>query len=152
MTSTYTSVFNSFLGLIEDYDFTLMSNDDVNEVMVEYLHKAVSKPYTRRLFESITLDDSIFTITYTMINSVDDEQDKDFTEDVLAHGMAIEWLTPQVRSKLNIRQMFTNNKESKFYAQSTHLNELKDLLDSVKDEQRRLIADRGYVYNTYLNQ
>ena len=151
MTSKYKVFFDNFLGLIEDYEFASLDRNNANELMVEYLHKAFAKPYVRRLFQSLTLDDSIQTVTFTMLDETDSDVDLNFTVEVVAYGMVIEWLRPLVRSKLNIRQNFSNNKESKFYSQSSHLNELQSLLNNTINDQRSLIADRGYIYNPYLN-
>ena len=71
--------------------------------------------------------------------------------ELIAVGMVIEWLEPQVNSVLNTRQMFSG-KEEKFYSQSNHLNELKDLLRQNRLKQRKMIRDRGYISNSYLSE
>lgn len=152
MTSKYESVFNNFFGYIDDYDLTTISEDDLTEYLVEWLHKATANPNVRRLYDSFVLDDETQIITYTMKQTVDETADAEFTIDVLAKGMVIQWLTPLVRSKKNINQVFTNNKESKFYSQSAHLSELREMLADVKKEQEDLIADRGFIWNSYLNK
>ena len=65
--------------------------------------------------------------------------------------MVIKWLEPQVKSKVNIAQMF-GGKEQKFYSQSQHLSELKDMLETEKISLNKLIRDRGSVFNPYLTR
>ncbi len=106
----------------------------------------------RRLFSSSTLDDEIHTFIFTMAYPIEADSDIDFVKDVLAKGMAIAWLEPQVSSKLNISQMITSSKESKFYAQANHLSELRGLLKDLTLDQRKIIRDRGWISNTYLTR
>lgn len=149
MTLSYEEIFSRFLGYITDYSIASMNIDDAYDMMREWLRKAYSKPYLRRLFSSSVLDDEIQTLTYEMEHQVEDEEDKNFVTEALAKGMVIEWLQPQVKSKLMTQQMF-GGKESKFYAQSNQLSELRGLLEDITLEQRKMIRDRGYFYNSYL--
>ena len=43
------------------------------------------------------------------------------------------------------------SKEEKFYSQSQHLSELRGLVNDSRKQQRRMIADRGYAWNSYLD-
>lgn len=149
MTLSYDEVFRSFLGNITDYKIASMTMQDAYDMMVEWLHKAFSKPYVRRLFSSSILDDTVQTFSFEMSYEVDENSDKDFAIDVLAKGMVIEWVQPQVKSGLNIAQGFFG-KEQKFYSQQAHLSELRGLLEDTQLEQRKIIRDRGYIYNPYL--
>lgn len=149
MTLSYEDIFSRFLGYITDYNIASMNMDDAYDMMREWLRKAYSKPYLRRLFSSSTLDDEIQTLTYEMDFIVEDEADKDFVSDILAKGMVIEWLQPQVKSKLFTQQMFAG-KEQKFFAQANHVSELRGLLEDITLEQRKMIRDRGYINNSYL--
>ena len=65
--------------------------------------------------------------------------------------MVIKWLEPQVKSKVNIAQMF-GGKEQKWFSQATHLGEIKDLLENERIELNKLIRDRGSIYNPYLTR
>ena len=64
--------------------------------------------------------------------------------------MALCWLEPKVYSLTNIAQFFGTSDE-KFYAQQTHLSELRNLRDDLINHQRSLIRDRGYSNNSYIN-
>jgi len=70
--------------------------------------------------------------------------------EVIATGMVVEWVTPQVNSVINTQQMFSG-KEVNFYSQANHLAELQNLLKLSSSTLRKLIRDRGYYVNSYIN-
>lgn len=106
---SYDEIFFNFLGNITDPVLAGQAENLANEIMVEYLHKAISAVYVRRLFSSITLDDDVQTIIYAMKQPIDESADKDFVATMLGKSMAVQWVTPQVQSKVNIAQMFTGS-------------------------------------------
>lgn len=113
MTSlSFEEIFSDFLGNVTDYDFVNLDTDIVYEQMTEYLHKALSQSYIRRLFSSIDADDGIQRFDFEMKNVVDEQSDKYFVVRILSLGMIVEWLRPQVNSKLNTAQFF-GGKEQK---------------------------------------
>ena len=146
---SYDVIFSNFLGNITDPVLAKQAEELANEMMVEYLHKAVSAVYVRRLFSSITLDDEIQVITFAMKKTVDEEADKDFVSTALGKSMAVQWATPQVQSKVNMAQMFTGSTK-KFYSQSTHLSELRALKADMEKDLQSYILTRGSFYNGYV--
>lgn len=149
---SYDKIFESFLRKITDYDIANMPTDIVYSVEIEYLHSAIAKPYLRRLFSTMELDDEVMEINYSFKNVIDDSQDRDFLIEALALGMQIEWIEPQLNSKLLNSQFFTSSKESKFYSQSQHITSLQNSYDLLVKKQRDLIRDRGYIYNARLEE
>ena len=149
MTLSYDDIFSSFLGYITDYNIASMNMQEAYDMMVEWLKKTYSSPYIRRLFSSSKMDDEVQIFTFEMEYSKDEEMDKDFVIEVFSKGMDIEWLQPQVKSKLLTAQFF-GGKEQKFYAQANQLDQLRGLLEDTTLEQRKMIRDRGYIYNSYL--
>ena len=146
----YNDIISYFLPKVEDCDFIKFSIDDFNLFFTQWLHAAVSKPYVRRLFSSISLDDEIMTMNYEMVYSIDEETDKEFVCEILALGVGVQWLSPQINSTINTRQVYAS-KEEKFYSQSQHLTELRSLKKDWLKEQRGMIRDRGYSWNSYLD-
>lgn len=146
----YEAINSSLLRKVTDYDFVLDSVDDVNATLTEYLHSAISKPYCRRLFSSVLFDDELKELEYELKQTTDESQDEDFVIEMLSLGMLIEWFEPLVNSKLNIQQMITSSKESKFYSQAQHLSTIQSVYDAAVKKQRDLIRDRGFIYNEYL--
>lgn len=150
MTSNYEEVYSRFLTRITDYKFLELKEDIVYSMMNNWMRATLAKPYVRRLFSSLSLDDEIMKFDYKLKNPVDDWSDEEFVYEIISNGMVIEWLEPQVKSVLNISQMF-GGKEQKFYSQSNHLSELKDMLETEKTNLRKIIRDRGYVNNSYIS-
>lgn len=146
----YDQINSSLLSKVTDYDFLNMSVDDITAQLIEYLHSAIAKPYCRRLFSTLEMDDEIMEMSYDLKQSTDESQDRDFVIEMLALGMLIEWTEPLLHSKLTMQQLITSNKESKFYSQAQHLSTIQSVYDSTVKKQRDLIRDRGYIYDGYL--
>ena len=163
----FKEVYSQFFLKIEGYDiFDRNISDEYREAFLcSWLHSSIGKPYVKRLFSTVTLSDPYQDedpdtgeiinmdgiIEYELINKIDEDfGDKQFIIEVLAYGMALCWLEPKVYSLTNIAQFFGTSDE-KFYAQQTHLSELRNLRDDLINHQRSLIRDRGYTNNSYIN-
>lgn len=146
----YDKVYSRLFTKIEAYDFIELPEDTLNDFLCSWIHSASANPYVRKLFSSFVSDDEIQTMTYEMKYSVDEISDEEFLVEVIALGMAIAWLEPKINSINNINQFF-GSKDEKWFSQAQHLSELKGLVSDFKKQQRRMIADRGYVWNTYLD-
>lgn len=151
MTVLYNEIYSRFFAKA-DTAMTIMSvsRDDLREFLLEWLHAAAAKPYVRRVFRSFSLDDKVMEADADINNPVDEDADKEYVIDVLACGMVAEWLSPRVYAEENIKQFFAG-KEQKFYSQSSHIAELRGLLEDIRREQRGLIRDHGYIWNSYLS-
>ena len=145
----YTDIFEYFLGEITDYNLAALPETDADAMMTEYLHKALANAYVFNLFADATLDDDIQTLTYDMNITWTDSFDADFVKNILGKAMAIEWVSPQINSLTNIQQFFGST-DRKFYAQSNHLAQLKELKSELNTEMRNLIENRGLLKNSYL--
>ena len=145
---SYSTLFSRVLNKINDPKELSLDENDLLEIYTERLHSVVGKPRVRRLFSSISLDDEIQEMTFTLNNSVDEESDTDFVLEILSLGMAIEWLQPQVDSVIHTSVMIGGKEEKKLL--DNHKNMI-DRLDSMKKEQNKMIRDYGYMYNSYIN-
>ena len=151
MTSlNYDKIYSRLFSKIEAYDFIELPEDDLNDFLCNWIHSASANPYVRRLFKTFSLDDEVLEISYEMKYSVDEFSDEEFITEIFALGVIVAWLEPKVNSINNIAQMF-GSKEEKFYSQSQHISELRGLVNDSVKKQRRMIADRGYAWNTYLD-
>ena len=135
---SYSILFSRVLNKINDTKELSLDENDLLEIYTERLHSVVGKPRVRRLFSSISLDDEIQEMTFTLNNSVDEESDKDFVLEILSLGMAIEWLQPQVDSVIHTSVMIGGKEEKKLL--DNHKNMI-DRLDSMKKEQNKMIRD-----------
>ena len=145
---SYSTLFSRVLNKINDPKELSLDENDLLEIYTERLHSVVGKPRVRRLFSSVSLDDEIQEMTFTLNNSVDEDSDTDFVLEVLSLGMAIEWLQPQVDSVIHTSVMIGGKEEKKLL--DNHKNMI-DRLDSMKKEQNKMIRDYGYMYNSYIN-
>lgn len=145
---SYSKLFSRVLNKINDPKELQLNTDDLLSIYTERLHSVVGKPRVRRLFSTISLDDEIQEMTFTLNNSVDEESDTDFVLEVLSLGMAIEWLQPQVDSIIHTSVMIGGKEEKKLL--DNHKNMI-ERLDSMKKEQNKMIRDYGYMYNSYIN-
>lgn len=146
----YNNIYSRLFSKIEAYDFIELSEEELNDFLCNWVHSASANPYVRRLFKTFGLDDEIQEISYEMKYSVDEFSDTEFVTEILTLGVVVAWLEPKVNSINNIAQMF-GSKEEKFYSQSQHISELRALVNDSKKQQRRMIADRGYAWNSYLD-
>ena len=146
---SYSTLFSRVLNKINDTKELSLDESDLFEIYTERLHSVVGKPRVRRLFSSISLDDEIQEMTFTLNNSVDEESDKDFVLEILSLGMAIEWLQPQVDSVIHTSVMIGGKEEKKLL--DNHKNMI-DRLDSMKKEQNKMIRYYGYMYNSYIKE
>ena len=149
MTLSYSTLFSRVLNKINDPKELSLDENDLLEIYTERLHSVVGKPRVRRLFSSLSLDDEIQEMTFTLNNSVDEESDKDFVLEILSLGMAIEWLQPQVDSVIHTSVMIGGKEEKKML--DNHKNMI-ERLDSMKKEQNKMIRDYGYMYNSYIKE
>lgn len=146
---SYSTLFSRVLNKINDQKELSLDENDLLEIYTERLHSVVGKPRVRRLFSSLSLDDEIQEMTFTLNNSVDEESDKDFVLEILSLGMAIEWLQPQIDSIIHTSVMIGGKEEKKLL--DNHKNMI-DRLDSMKKEQNKMIRDYGYMYNSYIKE
>ena len=146
---SYSTLFSRVLNKINDPKELSLDESDLLEIYTERLHSVVGKPRVRRLFSSLSLDDEIQEMTFTLNNSVDEESDKDFVLEILSLGMAIEWLQPQVDSVIHTSVMIGGKEEKRVL--DNHKNMI-ERLDSMKKEQNKMIRDYGYMYNSYIKE
>lgn len=146
----YDKIYTRLFSKVEAYDFIELSEETLNEFLCNWLHSASANPYVRKLFKTIMFDDELQEFTYEMKYSVDEYSDEEFIIEILALGTAIAWLEPKVKSINNLTKMY-GSKEERWFSEANHLKELSALLKECKKEQRQMIADRGGIWNPYLD-
>ena len=100
MTSDYEDIYSRFYLRVRDYEMSGLTERLAKEMLNGYLRSALSMPMVRRLFSSITIDDDMEEIEYRLRNSLDEDSDQDFIEEVLSLGMLIGWASPKYNSTL----------------------------------------------------
>ena len=147
MTLPYDKIFSRVFNKIDDPKELSLNENDLLEVYTERLHSIVGNSRVRRLFSSITLDDEIQELTFTLNHSVDDYSDEDFVLEILTLGMIIEWLQPQVDSRIYTSEAIGGKEEkvlqNNYKPMQTRLEKLESKLD-------KKIRDYGTMYNSYI--
>lgn len=117
-----------------------MDINDQIEINTERLHNVIGDPRVRRIFSSITFDDEIQIIDFTLNNPVDDASDSDYVVGIFTIGMTIEWLKPQVNSIRRTSFVIGTDREKKLL---DNYKEMIEQLDSLKQNYTRgfVIAD-----------
>ena len=115
MTSEFDELYSRFYLMVEDYNLVALDERLAKEMMNGWMRSTLSKPYVRRLFKSLDVDDDVEEIEYELKFPVSEDEDKDFVEEVLALGMTVEWCNPKYQSTLLTSQMFSNS-EQKYYS------------------------------------
>ena len=151
MTLRCEDIFSIFLSKITDYSFLEYSDDFAEAQMIAWLSSTISLPRLRAKFSSLTFDDSKTMLNFSLKQDVDTESDLSFVTDILARGMVVAWLEPQVKNVLLTKQML-GGKEEKFYAQANHLSELEKMLSTAKSEFNNILRDYGYLNNPYIKE
>ena len=151
MTSEFEDIYSRFFLRVEDYNIVGLDTNLVNEMMNGWMKSVLSQPYIRRLFDTLTFDEDIEQIEYTMKYPISEDEYKDFVEELIALGMVAEWVSPKYHSTLLTSQFYSNS-EQKYYSQANHMTELKDMYHRAKNDVRKLIRDRGYINNVYIGE
>lgn len=144
----FRDIYSRFYTKVEAYDFLTLDDYQIEEFLCNWLHASVAKPYVHELFSSVVLEDDVGLLSYEMKYAFDEDTDMEFVTELLALGIGIEWLTPKVFSVVNTSNFF-GSKEEKTFSPAAHLKTVQDALKLLKKEQRRIIADRGYLRNSY---
>ena len=150
MTSiSYDTIFGSFMENITDYELASKNISEAYSIMTGYLHKAITNMYIHHLFSQCKMNDDTQVFEYEIAHTVDDDIDQEFVIMILGKGMVQAWVSPKVQSIMMTMQRMSD-KERMWYSTSAHLKELQELKSNIESEIRKLIQDRNYIHNSYL--
>lgn len=149
MTSSFQDIFSLFLSSVEDYDFINLSEADFEEVMTEYLQRGISMPHLRNAFNVLKLDKYNEQIEWELKNSIDEDSDSAFVEEVIVKSILCKWLNKHVYTH-NVLKQFIGTSKEKYYSQSSHLSQMRDLQKDTEHDLRYMVSTYGYL-NTQMN-
>lgn len=140
MATPYESIYKRFLQKITDFNLAEVDDYSFDEMMNGWLNSAVIR--VRKCQHDLSKrDDEIQEF---------EEDLSDLEVELLACGMVDSWLAPQLAST-ELTLQFIGGKEEKYYSQSAHLKELRDLKESNLLEMNRLHNYYTYTNNSYFN-
>ena len=144
----FETVFSWARGLITDLNLVQLNDSDREEIQTEWLMRSLSDPRIANLFSDFTINEEEMKFQVELKNPGNNYSDKLYVIELLALGMTIAWLQPQVDSVLNTAPMIGGKEEKKIL--DNHKDSI-ERLKSLKVQQHKMIRDRGYIKNSYLN-
>ena len=137
----YSAIYNRFLQRITDYDLPTIPEEELENMLCDYLSSAIVR-FTRSTSDLSQRDDELRTFLVDL---------KDYEQVVLSLFMVEAWLSPRIDSTLLTNQMFSG-KEEKYFSQAAHLSTLMALRDSCVNDAKKIIRDNSYrSTNSYFN-
>ena len=85
----YDEIYSRFYSRVEAYDFIEMNPSDADNYLVEWLRGAVAKPFVRRNYNSLILDNDVKELEYEIMHSIDEVSDESFTIEILSLGIEV---------------------------------------------------------------
>lgn len=142
--TSYAEIFNRALRSIDDPSLAKWPEEELSNTLYGWLQSAIAKlPQLRGEIEERD------TFEPTKANILGFTTDlSDTTKEVIALGMAREWLAPQIASTTLTQQRYSK-KEG--YSQRDFLSGLIELDRKYKLEIHKLLRDNTYVDNEYFD-
>ena len=138
--TSYEKIYNRCLNRITDPTLAMLPDEDLEEMLHGWMVSAIAKhrKYTNDLSDR---DDEIkqFNVTLT-----------DLEIEILGILMVREWISGQLYSSTLTLQVFSG-KEEKFYSQSQHIAELRELDERLQIEAQKLSRDYTYSNSDYFD-
>ena len=138
--TSYLTLYDRALSKITDPTLAMLPEEDLENMLYGWLMSAIAK--MRKCSSDLTNRDDKAKQFNTDLTDIEQE--------IIAILMTREWLAPQLMSVLTTSQVFSG-KETKFYAQANHLNELQMLDERLKIEAQQLSRDYTYANNDYFD-
>lgn len=139
MATSFEKVYQRFTQKITDYKLLEIADNTVEEMMEGWLLSSLSKQRELRK-GAYAYDPDTREFIHDLV---------DVEIELLALGMAQEWIEPQINS-ITLTAQFVSSNEEKFYAQHNHLNMLMNLQDKIKKEKKWLLSSYKSFHNKYL--
>lgn len=146
---TYEEIYSQFYLKETDPSLFKLSKEEAYEKMCGWLHSVAAIPYVRKCFSTLTLDDETYELTYKLVNSIDEESDKDFVIELFAQGMVICWMRPQIEKNINLATVI-GGKEEKSMLNNYKPNIAR--LETLEKNLKKFIRDYGYFNNSYIGE
>lgn len=140
MATPYTKVWTRFLQKIKDFNLVEFDDYSFDETMNDWMKSSIVR--TRKCEHNLSLrDDELQEFT---------EDLSDVEIELLALGMVDAWVTPMINST-ELTLQFIGGKEEKYFSQSQHLAELRNLKKENSLEMQRLHSYYTYTNSSYFD-
>lgn len=140
MATPYEKIYNRFSQKITDFNLSEIDDYSLEEMLLGWLNSSIVR--MRKCQHDLSLRN-------------DEAQEfkenlSDLEIELLAMGMLDAWISQYLNSTENVLQ-FIGGKEEKFYAQSSHIAEIRSIKDENLREMNRLHNYYTYTNNSYFN-
>ena len=138
MATPYEKIYNRFAQKITDFNLTEIDDYSLDEMLLGWLNSSIVR--IRKCQHDLSLRDND--------TGEFEENLSDLEIELLAMGMLDAWISQYLNSTENVLQ-FIGGKEEKFYAQSSHIAEIRSIKDENLREMNRLHNYYTYTNNSY---
>lgn len=136
----YSTLYERCLDKIEDPQLAMLSDEDLRHVLHGYLVSAIAK-HRKCEHDLSDRDDELMQFNSDL---------SDLEIEIIVILMVREWISVQLHSVTNTLQVFSG-KETKWFSQSAHIAELREMDDRLRLEAQQLSRDYTYVNNDYFD-
>lgn len=127
MNTPFQSIYEKFLSLIEDYTLAILSDEDLDYLLVGYLDRAISLDFKQCTKD---LNDHDLLLKQFNVELTSEEQW------IIANGMVLSWIEPKIKREKLLRETISDRD----YRESSHANQLKELGNLDRDTRGKLKA------------
>lgn len=136
----YSTLYEKCLSKMEDPTLAMLPEEDLENMLHGYLMSAIAK-HRKCEHDLSDRDEELKQFNCDL---------SDLEIEILGILMLREWISVQLHSVTNTLQVF-GGKEEKFYAQSSHIKELREMDDRLRLEAQQLSRDYTYTDNDYFD-
>ena len=125
------------------HNIPMLSIGDVfNEDEILLFDERIKKEgYKPEYVCELKIDGLAISLTYELINSVDEYSDRDFVIKLFAQGMVIYWMRPQVESAINMATIIGGKEEKRLLS---NYKTVIERLDKLEVDFKKLLRDHEY--------
>ena len=147
---TYEEIYSQFYLKQTDKEFfKKYTKEEAYEMMLGWMKSVIAMPYIRKCFSSITFDDELAQVSFTLKESIDEESDEYFVIDMFAQGLVICWMQQKIDKAVSLATVIGGKEEKRILDNyKSNITRLKEL----KLELKKYIRDYGYQNNEYIGE
>jgi hypothetical protein len=134
MATPYSTVTDRFLNKITDYDLVRLTEEELEEVLLEYMFSACAQ-FNTSLIDLSDRDGTMEQFNETLTDDI---------IDILSEGMIVEWLKPKAYNSENTANYLNDRDRSLAASPANMFKELKEALKESRAEFKRLIIEYSY--------
>ena len=136
----YSTLYEKCLSKIEDPTLAMLPEEDLENMLHGYLMSAIAK-HRKCEHDLSDRDEELKQFNFDL---------SDLEIEIISILMTREWISQRLNSVTNVMQVF-GGKEEKWFSQSSHIKELREMDDRLRLEAQQLSRDYSYIDNDYFD-